>query len=97
MKDQENTLLCQIESLKAEHATKLQDEFQRARDELESGHIEQLQTFRHASQETTEQVRMGCIFKSLRRISSDWMKIHPVIILSCSRDGSHQSSTEIRL
>ncbi|KAG0146027.1 hypothetical protein CROQUDRAFT_671413 [Cronartium quercuum f. sp. fusiforme G11] len=54
--EQQSSHLQQVESLKTEHAIQLKAEFARARDELEGGHIEQLQVFRQTSQETTNQL-----------------------------------------
>ncbi|MBW0499786.1 hypothetical protein O181_039501, partial [Austropuccinia psidii MF-1] len=52
----EDRLSSEVIALKNEHAIQMQKEYQRAKDELNLEHIEQLKTIRQNSQETTDQL-----------------------------------------
>ncbi|OAV90287.1 hypothetical protein PTTG_08650 [Puccinia triticina 1-1 BBBD Race 1] len=52
----EERLSSDTEALKTEHALQLEQEYQRAKDELNEAHIDQLKSFRQTSQESTEQL-----------------------------------------
>ncbi|KNE91892.1 hypothetical protein PSTG_14689 [Puccinia striiformis f. sp. tritici PST-78] len=52
----EERLSADIEALKTEHAFQLEQEYHRAKDELNEAHINQLKSFRQTSQESTEQL-----------------------------------------
>ncbi|KAI9627230.1 hypothetical protein H4Q26_017462 [Puccinia striiformis f. sp. tritici PST-130] len=52
----EERLSADIEALKTEHALQLEQEYHRAKDELNEAHIDQLKSFRQTSQESTEQL-----------------------------------------
>lgn len=52
----EDRLSKELEAVKKEHAAQIQQEYQRAKDELNEGHIDQLKSFRQSSQESTEQL-----------------------------------------
>jgi len=52
----EDRLSNELEAVKKEHAAQIQQEYQRAKDELNEGHIDQLKSFRQSSQESTEQL-----------------------------------------
>jgi len=52
----EDRLSNELEAVKKEHAAQIQQEYERAKDELNEGHIDQLKSFRQSSQESTEQL-----------------------------------------
>lgn len=55
----EARLTSEIEALQAENATKLDQEYQRAKDELNESNIAQLKAFRQSSQESTDQLLLS--------------------------------------
>jgi cellobiose-specific phosphotransferase system component IIA len=52
----------ELEELKKEHALQIQQEYERAKDELNEAHIDQLKSFRHTSQESTEQASLNQVY-----------------------------------